>query len=77
MIRVHYKICVLDDSSNSLYPAFLMKTFCKTNLYKAEEIYEFIKTAAIKWRLNAGCVGGINKNWKQQNSWHIQMLDRH
>ena len=47
------KNCVLDDSSNSLYPAFLIKTFCKTNLHKAGEIYEFIKTVAIKWRLNA------------------------
>lgn len=68
-----YKICVLDDSSNSLYLVFLIKTFWKTNLYKAGEIYEYIKAAAIRWRLNAGCVGGINKNWKQQNSWHIQM----
>jgi hypothetical protein len=59
---VHHKICDLDDSSRSLYLAFLIKTFWKTNLYKAGEIYEFIKTAAIKWRLNAGCVGGINKN---------------
>lgn len=48
MIKVHYKICVLDDTSNSSYPAFLIKTFSTTNLYKAGEMYEFIKTAAIK-----------------------------
>jgi hypothetical protein len=34
----------------------------------AGEIYKFIKTAAIKWRVNAGHVWGINKNWKQQRS---------
>lgn len=45
---MHYKICVLDDSSNSLYLAFLIKIFWKTNLHKVVEIYEFIKTAAIK-----------------------------